>query len=188
VTALWIILGIVAFIALLMLLRAGVKVEMDESGTTVDVKYGPFRFRLIPAKKEKKKKAKKKKGKPEEEKKPKKGASAGRVIEIVRSASDALGRLRRKLTIDRLELNVVYGGGDAAATAVAYGAASAVLGTIVPLIENSFRLKKRDLGITPVFDRKTLEVFMSAQISAALGSLVWIGLVMLVKLMGSKSK
>ena len=184
-TALWIILGVIAFIVILMLLRAGVRVEIDESGTTVDVKYGPFRFRIIPAKKGKKKKEKKKE---KEEKKPKKGASAGRVLEIVRLASDALGRLRRKLTIDRLELSVVYGSEDAAGTAVAYGAASAVMGTIVPLIENSFKLKKRDFSLTPVFDRKTLEILLRAQISAALGSLVWIGLVMLVKLMGSKSK
>ena len=106
-TALWIILGIIAFIALLMLLRAGVKAEIAEEGTTVDVKYGPLRFRIIPAKKGKKRKAKKKKE--AEEKKPKKGASPGRVLEIVRLVSDALGRLRRKLTIDRLELSVVYG-------------------------------------------------------------------------------
>ncbi|MBR6311891.1 MAG: DUF2953 domain-containing protein [Oscillospiraceae bacterium] len=185
-TALWIILGIIAFIALLMLLRAGVKAEIAEGGTTVDIKYGPFRFRIIPAKKGKKRKAGK--NKEEEEKKPKKGASAGRVLEIVRLVSDALGRLRRKLTIDRLELSVVYGSEDAAGTAVAYGAASAVMGTIVPLIENSFKLKKRDFSITPVFDRKTLEVLLRAQVSAALGSLVWIGLVMFVKLMGSKSK
>ena len=181
-----IIAAIAAFIAILLCLRAGAKVLIADGGVTAYVKYGPFRFRIMPSKQGKKKKEKKKKEEPEESK-PKKGASAGRVLEIVRLASDALGRLRRKLTIDDLELAVVYGSDDAAGTAVAYGAASAVAGTLLPLIENSFRLKKRDISLTPVFDRKTLEVSLRAEISAALGSLLWIGLVMLVKLAGAKS-
>lgn len=182
----WIIAAaIAALIVLLLCLHAGVKIHYNEEGFTVFVKYGLLKVRIVPSKKKKKKTVK---TKTEEKEKHRRGGIWNNFSDIVRLVSDALCRLRHKLVINRLELNLAYGDEDAAKTAIAYGVASSALGNIVPIIENTFRLKKRNFVLTPVFDRKTLEVIMHAELSISLGSLIWIALVLLFKFAGTKVK
>ncbi len=183
-TAVIVIAAVAAFIAVLLLLHAGVRAVIAEEGASLYVRYGPFRVRIIPSKKGKKVKT----GSPDKkEKKPELG-SPGRVLDIIRLAADSLGRLKKKLVIDRLEIRVVYGGADAAGTAMAYGGASAVLGTLVPVIDNAFTLKTRDFQLVPDFEKKTLEVRLRADFSLALGSLLWIGLRFLFGMSGIRPK
>lgn len=184
-TALIIIAAVIALIVLLLCLHAGVRAEITDEGGALYVKYGPLRVRIIPSKKGKKEKTGKRGA---GEKKKLVSGGPGRVLDIVHIAADTLGRFKKKLVIDRLEVRVVYGGEDAAETAVAYGAASAVLGALVPLIDNAFTLKTRDFQLVPEFDKKMLEVRLRADFSIALGSLIWIALRFLFGMSGIKPK
>lgn len=123
---------------------------------TVKAKIGLLRLMLLPKKpkkpqKQKKPKKSKEKPKPEKPKEKKKpqplsGGISG-VMELLQFACDTLGDLRRKLRMERLELHVRFGAGDdAAKTAIRYGRAWALIGTMLPMLERIFVIKERDIG------------------------------------------
>ena len=69
------------------------------------------------------------------------------MMELLQFACDTLGDLRRKLRMERLELHVRFGAGDdAAKTAISYGRAWALIGTMLPMLERIFVIKERDIG------------------------------------------
>ena len=65
---------------------------------------------------------------------------------------DFLGDFRRKLRVNRLELNVVMAGGDPCDLAVNYGKAWAALGNLWPRLEEWLVIKKRDVRIQCDFE------------------------------------
>ena len=130
----WLIaLGILLLLAYLPL---GVALRYDSDGPLVRVIAGPLRIQIFPRKKKNKDKVKKKaKGKKVDPKaaepsaessasahtetpkesaaeKEKKGGSVTDFLPLVRVALNFLGEFRRKLRINRLELNLIMAGGD----------------------------------------------------------------------------
>lgn len=65
---------------------------------------------------------------------------------LVRVARTILGRLRRKLLVRRLIFRIRFGGRDAAQAAIGYGRAWAVIGAVMPVLENLLRIGDRDVG------------------------------------------
>ena len=151
-----IVLLILAFFFLIGCIPVGADVSYLGGVLTVKAKIGLLRLTLLPKKpkkpqKQKKPKKSKEKPKPEKPKEKKKpqplsGGISG-VMELLQFACDTLGDLRRKLRMERLELHVRFGAGDdAAKTAIRYGRAWALIGTMLPMLERIFVIKERDIG------------------------------------------
>ena len=151
-----IVLLILAVFFLIGCIPVGADVSYLGGVLTVKAKIGLLRLTLLPKKpkkpqKQKKSKKSKKKPKPEKQKEKKKpqplsGGISG-VMELLQFACDTLGDLRRKLRMERLELHVRFGAGDdAAKTAISYGRAWALIGTMLPMLERIFVIKERDIG------------------------------------------
>ena len=107
---------IAAVLVLLSLIRLGVWASYRSGVLTLRGKVGPVKLTILP---QKEKKPAKKKPKPEKsaEDKPKKQpkellALARRALPV---ALEAAGRLKRKIRVDRLFLDVTVGGEDPAA-------------------------------------------------------------------------
>ena len=185
---------ILAVLILLALLRFGVEAEYNAGGFIATVRVGAFRFRAYPRKvrikkshKKEKPKAKKEK-KPEKEQEEKKKGIKWDLHEILLTAGNTLGRLRRKLLIKRLTILYIAAGSDPAKAAMAYGGANAAFGVILPLLEKSFRIKHRDLQARTDFDREKPEVYIDAIISIAVWEAVYIAFAVVPFVLKSISK
>lgn len=191
-----IVVGILlALLLVLSLIRIGGLVEYSESGLTVKARLGSLKFTLYPRppkekKEQKKKKAKKKpaptekKGQakqPKEEKAPPEGGKAELLLRFLPLACEAAGKFRRKLRIDRLNLDFIAAGGlDAASGALQFGRASAAMGTATALLENSFQVKDMHLRTNVDFSLTEPVVSLNAALSLTIGQCVclgvWVGL------------
>jgi len=213
-TALAVTFGILILLALL---RFGVSVEYCADGFTVAAKAGPLRLRLFPRKEragdsEKKaarkarraekraaKKARKEaKRKTKKRKKIKDGAEGklekrklgtpGTILELLPLIKKALGRLRRKLLIKRLTIRYTAAFDDPSKTAQLYGAANAAIGVIVPVLENSFRIRRRDFRAAADFSDTHQSIYINAAISLAVWEAVYIIIALLPAIVGTKEK
>ena len=81
--------------------------------------------------------------------------------------------LRPKLRIQRLELKLHLAGDDPAAVALQYGGAWAAIGGLLPLLEEAFILKKRQLDVDCNFNGGATTLDAKLDITIGLGRLVW---------------
>ena len=146
---LWVLGVLLGLLALLCLLRVGAVIDYDET-LTVRVSVGPFQFQVLPAKEPKKEKKPKKKSKSKSGEAEKKESSKKKPAFPRPDGSDiksavstlwpplkrALGRTRRGIRIDPLEVSVVLGGRDDPAKAAEnYGYANAAVWSAMPALE-----------------------------------------------------
>lgn len=81
--------------------------------------------------------------------------------------------LRPKLRIKRLVLKLHLAGEDPAALALQYGGAWAAIGGLLPLLEEAFVLKKRQLDVDCNFNGGTTSLDAKLDITIGLGRLLW---------------
>lgn len=138
---------ILAALLLLGQIRFGAQVLYSSAGVKLKLKTGPVKFTLLPQKE--KIRPEKKPKKPKKPKKAAEGPPLGpeEIIALVKQALpvalEAAGRLKRKIRVDRLYLDVAVGGEDPAAAATAYGGLNAAIGMIWPLVEQNLHVKDR---------------------------------------------
>lgn len=189
----WIVIGIILLILFLIsLLRVGGMVEYSADGLTAKARVGPLRITLYPRpRKEKKestkeqteqkktKKTEAKEEKPPEEptKETKKGGKLSLILRLIPVACEAAGRFRRKLRIDRLDIDfTAAGGADAAKGAIQFGQVSAAMGAMTALIENSFQVKERRFRSNVDFTLTEPVVYLYAALSITIGQCVCLGI------------
>lgn len=191
-----VVLAVLAALYLLGLLRLGGRVRYDEDGVVLTGIAGPLRLVLFP-RKEKAQKDKAGAAKPSSKEKkkpesaaahPKKGGSVERFVAVLPTAAEAAGALRRKLCIQRLELSLVWGGKDAAAAALGYGRANALLGAIWPLLDNDFKIKHHDIRLDLDYTACEPKIAVDAVVTIRLGQMLWLGLHYGVKLLKQWSR
>ena len=151
----WLITAGVLF--LLAVLPVGISALYNEDGPLVNLRIGPIKILLFPGKKkeETEKKDKKEKNKPKKEskgsskkeKKTKKGGSIQEFLPLVEKVLDFLNAFRRKLRVNHLEMKLILAGSDPSDLAENYGKAWTILGNMMPLLENAFVIKKRNLEV-----------------------------------------
>lgn len=176
----WIILGALFLLLLVLsMIRLGGKVKYGPEGFYACVFVGPVKIQLIPSKSKDSKQNTKKQ--PKKEKKRAKDKTAeqqekpgmlGRVAELLPVIGEAAGALKRKIRIDYLNLNVIWGASDPASAALGYGKANAFLGMIWPILDNNFRVKKCDWHIDVDYGKTMPEFTADAAITISLGQLV----------------
>ena len=170
-------LGIVlAVLLLICLLRVGIVAVYCESGVIVEAVIGFFRLRLLPARQKKagKKTVKKASKREAAESAAKAGKLAGLKNQLP-SIRKALSRLRRKLVINELTVYYMAAGDDPASAALTFGGVSAGYGLLLPILENSFIIKKRDLRATVNFNAAEPYIYVRARLSLAVWEVVYIG-------------
>lgn len=179
--ALWILGGIVLLLALVCLLRVGVRARLRDGVLTVQIGVGPFHFRIPSEKKQKETPM------PENIKKPgKKRTPARRNLPLrdLRSAAAvlwpagkrALRRFGRGVRVHPLQGSVVIGGSqDAAAAAERYGLAHAAVWTGMPVLESLVRIPAPGIHIGLDFDRPETVAEGDVGVSLRIGTLLALG-------------
>ncbi len=169
-----VLLIVLAVLLVLLLLPFGAVIRYSQEGLGVWVKVWLLRFQVFPAEEKKPKKKK-----PKREKKPKKGSPGeeepageqkkGGSLDLLRAAlplvKPALAGLKRRLTVDDLELQVTWAADDPADAAIGYGCANAALGTLWPILDRNLKVKKSRLGCAVDFESSSPSVYLSAALS-----------------------
>lgn len=174
----WLIaLGVLALIAII---PVGASVFYDDDGFRAWIIAGPVRIPVFPTKKKEKPEKpkappKKKVAKPAAKKpepKKKKGGSIHDFLPIVDKVLDFLSAFRRKLRVTNLELKLILAGGDPSDLAVNYGRGWAALGNLMPLLENVFVIKKRNLEVECDFLEDKTTIIARMDISITIGRVI----------------
>ncbi len=158
-TVLYIILGIIAFIVLLLLIPLNIYLEYDDE-VRLKIGYLFLKFTILPQQPEKPKKGKKKKApekKTEVKKKEPEPKKKNPILEyadkhgldgllelvkvIAKIVVDVLKRTAKHLIIKKLVIRAVIAGEDSADTALKYGYACSVIYPALAMIEQNTRLK-----------------------------------------------
>ena len=182
----------------ILLLPVGAWVIFSGDGLTLFAELGPLKIKLLPRKppdageqitknqkkqkKQKPKKQKTKSGKQSEEKAPEEKASLGAQLpffrELLGRALAAMGDMKRKLILRKLTLYLSVGckGEDPAAAGLLYGRAWAVAGALTPMLENSFRIRNRDIQVFCNFLEEKTFVYAEGRLMFHVGDLFYIGL------------
>jgi len=185
---------VLAILVLFALLRFGVSAEYSADGFAVAARVGPISVSLFPRKekpgKAKKKAPKKPKKKKKAKEKPKKAQAGGldALLAMIPPIKNALGRIKRRLLIKKLTVYYTSGGSDPAMTGLYSGAANATFGALAPILDNNFRVKRRDLRAQADFITGEQAVYVNAAISLAVWEAVYIALALLPILLGGLKK
>ena len=184
----WLItLGILTLLAILPL---GVSLKYNADGAVVRLILGPIRITLYPTKPKEKKEKSKKETKPKAEAKakstaakepmpekpqippkeePEKGGSWTDFLPLVKTILDFLGDFRRKLRVNRLELKLIMAADDPYDLAVNYGRAWAAVGNLMPQLEKTFVIQKRDVEVECDFTATKTLVIAGLDLTITLG-------------------
>lgn len=174
-TALYIILGIIAFFVLILSIRITINAEFFDE-FKLDIKWLFLKIQILPAKKKDKPK-KQKKPKPEKEKKEEETAVPEEtpaekkenifvkfynnqgfdgVIQLINNAATSIGKMfssfKKHIIIRELYLwMTVTGGCDAAETALEYGRTCQKIFPALSFICSNMKVKKYDIQLEPDF-------------------------------------
>ena len=195
-TALWIVLALLALLTLLNLLRVGVSAGYEAQAFSVSARVGPLTIPVWPRppaeepKKPKKEKPPKEPKAPQEQTKEKE-LDFDTVLALAKLALKAAGSFRRKLTVELFRLVFVAGSSDPYETAMQSAYVQAALGGLRPLAERALHIQERDVQVGADFtaDKPRIEARLTLTIRT--GQIVAIGVVFGVgylKLMLQKKK
>ena len=177
---------VLAVLLLICFLRLGAIAIYGEDGFILNAFVGPVTIKILPSSD----KTKKKTPKVKEEKVEEGVVKAGK-LETLRnqlpSLKKALHRLKRKLLIKELTIYYMAAGTDPAAAALSFGAASASYGMILPLLENNFNIKKRDLRATVNFEVTEPYIYVKARLSLAVWEVFYVAFGLLVNIIKSET-
>jgi hypothetical protein len=189
--ALWIIGGLVLLCFLLSLLRVGVIAEYGGETALLRLRIGWFRFRLLTGKEEDEEAGQA----PQEAKKTSHkagggfkslsksarqfGGSINRLRGLLPIVTEGIGRIHQTLTVDLLHLEYISGGPDPAKAAIGFGRASAVFGIFLPVLENTFHIKKKILRAGVDYHSNESSIYLKTSLSMHLFQIVslaiWFG-------------
>lgn len=172
---------VLAALVLLAMVKVGVRVTYDEKKLRVELLI--FRFKMVllgddktekpeKPKKEKTKKDKRpsvrsesKQQKPKEKKNILQNPWVQAVLEYWRELLALVGRVLTTPTLDVLRLQLWVGGGDSEKCAMTYGRVCAILGGVLPVVENTFGIRKRQIAVWCCYDRDAIDVSAEAAIT-----------------------
>ncbi|MGN8897395.1 DUF2953 domain-containing protein [Flavonifractor sp. HCP28S3_F3] len=165
------ILALIAVVLVLIsLIRIGIQVIYVPSGLTLRLKLGPVRMTLLP-RKEKKQSKKKKEPKTAAAEEGKRDV-LGQIRRGLPLIAEAAGRLKRKVRLDRIYLNVTAAASDPASAALAFGGVNAAVGMIWPLVEQNFNVRDRRIRTRVDFEATRPTASLDAAATLTIGQTV----------------
>ncbi len=173
-----------ALAALLVLLRLRVTLSYGEEGPGAAVALGPVtvlrlpmpKGKKAPKKSERTKRVKRGKKKSGEEEEKKTGGSVPGFRDMLPIISDALGKLKRRLSVDELTLWYQSGSEDPAAAALMFGRANAAAGALLQPLTELFRIRSTDVRTAVSFTDTKNRVYARLRLSLPLGTLLYLSL------------
>lgn len=160
-------LGILLVLLALSQVRLWGRVHYDREGLALWLGLGPIRRQVYPRRARGAARA--------EGDKPGKrgpGGPTAPIRKLLPVVGEAAGRLRRRIRVDELRLEVTAAGGDPARAALAFGGVNALIGMILPVLEHNFTVKKRDIRTAVDFRQSEPTVSLRAQLSLRVGQAV----------------
>lgn len=179
-TALKVIGGIALVLALVSLLRVGAIVEFGEA-LRVRVRIGPLRRTIVPIKK---------KAAPPPEQTAPAGEAAPQAAKkrrlpkptfselreligtLLRTLKKTLRKTCRRVRIDPLRVQVIFGGSDPADVAQTYGCACAVLWSVMPALEELFHIPNPFIHLDTDFQSGKTSAGGTVGVSLRIGELI----------------
>ena len=195
-TALWIVLALLALLTLLNLLRVGVSAGYEAQAFSVSARVGPLTIPVWPRppaeepKKPKKEKPPKEPKAPQEQTKEKE-LDFDTILALAKLALKAAGSFRRKLTVELFRLVFVAGSSDPYDTAMQSAYVQAALGSLRPLAQRALHTQERDVQVGADFTADKPRIEARLTLTIRIGQIVAIGVVFGVgylKLMLQKKK
>lgn len=168
----WLIaLGVlVAVPVLISLIPVGLLLLYDKDGFRYFLRVGFLRFELGKKKTQSKEKPKQKTGSNPIAQKAKaavtgkEGGELSQFWPLLEALGKLLNDLRKKLRVKKLELHLVMGGEDPYNLALNYGRAWAAVGNILPLLEQIFVIRKRDVQVDCDFTAQSPKIYFKLDI------------------------
>ena len=179
-TVFYILLGVAGFIALVALLPVTVRAGYD-GGPRAEVRVGGLRVYRYPPKKKRSEKAMRRAEKAaRKEAESADGSTPGgkekltakKVLAICRLVKEALKRLKLRLRVRTVECLLVYGGGDAAKTAVTYGELNAAVYALLGFAGSYLDIQNVNVDIRPDFENARLLVCGRIEIQGRVGNIL----------------
>ena len=195
-TALWIVLALLALLTLLNLLRVGVSAGYEAQAFSVSARVGPLTIPVWPRppaeepKKPKKEKPPKEPKAPQEQTKEKE-LDFDTILALAKLALKAAGSFRRKLTVELFRLVFVSGSSDPYDTAMQSAYVQAALGSLRPLAQRALHIQERDVQVGADFTADKPRIEARLTLTIRIGQIIAIGVVFGVgylKLMLQKKK
>lgn len=175
----WIFLVLAALLTLVIILPVGIRIRYGQEGLKLWYAIGPVRLLHRPKDKEKQQKDKNDKltlrtvlGNPNKADQ-KDDSALGNFWAELKIILDLFGYLRPKLRIKCFVLKLHLAGITPATMAIEYGCAWAAIGGLLPILEESFILKKRELDVDCDFSGEKTTLDAKLDISIGLGRLLW---------------
>ena len=188
----WYILGgIVLLLVIIWLLRVGVDIRFGQE-LQVTAKVGPVKIALLPKpekpekpKKEKKPKEKKSDKKPAEKKEKKKLPFTfvdikSAVPVLFEALTKALGKIRRRMRIDPLDVCVIFSGDDPAKVAEMYGWANSAMWAMMPQLERLLQIPDPHIHLGVDYEQRTIAAEGRLGVSFRVGDLIVIALTLAI--------
>lgn len=174
-----VLLLVLAALTALLLMRVGVQAEYDGGGFTLRLRVGPVFRQVFPPLKGKAEKEKKP-GKAKEPKPEKPKKQTGGKLSLIRAAlPPALRTVKRlfgSLTTDRLDMVLHIAAPDPADTAVAYGRANALLGSLWQPAVSVLHVRDGHARVEADFDADTTSISLLIQLSLRIGQVLLLAL------------
>ena len=179
---LWILLGLLALLAIALLIPVKARASYEDGVPFLSVRYGPVKLQLFPPKEKpedapEKKTPKKKKTKAQKPKKPKAKINMEQILYALEKLPPILGRALRRtgrsIHITPLKIYVLVAGNDPAAAALLYGRMEAALAAGFPVLEKALRLKNADVRLYVDFQERKMDFIADVGVSLRPWSLVW---------------
>jgi len=170
-------------------IRIGAQVEYCEQGLFVRVRAGAVLIPVFPLKAKKEKKKKPKPVKPAKqaaapEPKGKKGGLLKLAMKFIPLVLDTVKKFRRKLRVDRLDMNLVVCAPDPADAALRYGQANALMGCLWQPITQAFHVKDGHAHVAVDFDAQTPTIYILASLSLTIAQTLRLAVVFGAKALG----
>ena len=174
-----------AILFFLAMVKVGIQVRYEQNKLYLALLIFKFRVALIGDEKEKnpkKEKTKQEKAGPEtaaenavSEKKPGKVLQNPWVRAILddwRELVELIGRTLTTPTLDVLQMQVWVGGEDAAQCAMTYGRVCAAIGAALPVVENTFGIRRRKINVWCCYDRLHTEISVETAITVRIYEMI----------------
>lgn len=189
-TALWIVLGVLALICLLLSSPVSLHFYGGEAESPrLYLRIWWIPFRLLPPRPKKEKPEKPSSDTPKSKDKEKKkpalleslqttfeedgvGAAVHWLGELAALVQSAIGRLLRAVTVKQLRFHLRVSGEDPAAVAVRYGEICATVYPVLAVISNGLRIKKQEVSMTPDFLSERMAYLIDIRVRLSLWRIV----------------
>lgn len=182
---LWIILGILTLLVVgFLIVRIRIEIEYSDKKLVVMLRSSLIKIKLHPSTG---RGGRKKKRKPtDKEKKPR--ATLSQFKEFISVLSYISEKVKKRFIIDYLTLYYGAAAEDAAKAAMNFGYASFLAGAVLPILDNSFTVKKKDIRTAVSFTESESYIYFKLRMSIALRILPYIAIIFGYRYNNFKSK